>query len=63
MAARKKQGIRKTGSAPAKPADAPRAVPERGIVPPSSLQKCLLAAAILLEASWIAALVAMALAE
>ena len=62
MAARKKQKTRSHGNSPARPADAPR-VPPAQAATPSAFQKCLLGIAVFVEVSWIAALVAMALAE
>lgn len=62
MAARKKPKTRSHGNSPAQAADAPRVPPARAATP-SALQKCLLGIAVFVEASWIAALVVMALAE
>ncbi len=65
MAARKKQKTRSHGNSPVRPADAPHLppVPPARAATPSAFQKCLLGIAVFVEASWIAALVAMALAE
>ncbi len=63
MSAKKTQATRKAGHSAVGTVDDPRVSPERGAAAPSRFQKCLLAVAIAVEASWVAALVAMALAE
>ena len=67
MAARKKRGNRKRahppGDSPAQAAGEPVVPPEQGAAGPSALQKCLLAAAIVVQTAWLAALAMMALAE
>ncbi|MDY0167408.1 MAG: hypothetical protein RBS80_12745 [Thermoguttaceae bacterium] len=63
MAARKKQKTCANGNSPVRPASA-ASVPSAGnTTPPSSLQKCLLAFAVLVEVFWVAALVTMALGK
>lgn len=73
MAARKRRGNRKRahpfGDSPAQAAGEPGVRPEPvvrrepGAAAPSALQKCLLAAAIVVQTAWLAALAMMALAE
>lgn len=63
MAARKTQATHKTDHSEAAPVGDPQSLPQRDAAAPSLFRKCLLAVAIALEASWLAALVAMALAE
>lgn len=63
MAARKRQKTCRNGNSPARPAVAGPMPPESSTTSPSPLQKCLLAAAVFVEVSWVAALVTMALGK
>ncbi len=63
MSARKTQANHKTDHSLAAPVGAPQSPFHQDAAAPSLFRKCLLAAAIALEASWLAALVTMALTE
>ena len=63
MSARKTRATDKTEHSVAAPVDDRRVAPQRDAAAPSLFRKCLLAVAIALEASWLAALVTMALSE
>lgn len=63
MSAKKTRANHENDHSVAAPAGAPQSPFHQNAAAPSSFQKCLLAIAIALETSWLAALVTMALAE